>query len=202
MAKGFDCTWDTEHYTGAIKATGYSFVCRYTSHSAWKNITKEEALALSKAGIYIVNVWETAGDHPSFFTYQQGLIDGAGAIAYAEHLGQPHNSPIYFAVDDDLPYHGGVQAYFKGVNDKFKQHGILGQTIYSMGVYGSGHICQSAFDDHMVTFTWLAQSMGWEGSKEYTDWNIKQSLGAVFHSLQIDPDTSAVKGGGGFLVKA
>lgn len=207
MAKGFDCTADTTPHIPAIKAAGYTFVARYMSHSPWKDVTRKEALALTAAGIYLVSVWESAGDHESFFTYAQGQKDGEAAYAYAKMIGQPTTAPIYFAVDADLscasgqPSHTeGVYAYFAGVRNALQVHGTMGVHTYHCGVYGSGHVCSVLKSAGMVTHTWLAQSPGWSGH-DYAEWNIKQAMGTHFAGIEIDPDISAPSGGGGFFVK-
>lgn len=203
LHRGIDTTENCAPHIAALKADGFSFVCRYSSFSAWKNMTRAEALALSKADIHIVAVWETAGDHASFFTHVQGLQDGAAAHAFARHIGQPVPSPIYFAVDADLPGPGGVEAYFRGVRESLSAHGNIGKTVYNVGVYGSGAVCKHLSEIGLVSFTWLAQSYGWSHSREYKDsgdWNILQLQSTTVSGMSVDTDIAAAKGGGGFLV--
>ena len=198
MSKGFDTTNDCAPLAARIKTGGYTFVARYYSHSIWKNLTRSEAGALSAAGLYIVAVWESAGDHPSFFSHDQGRHDGQTAFAFAQAIGQPLPSPIYFAVDADLPGAGGVQAYFEGVREAFGAHGAIGSTAYSVGVYGSGNVCAHLSGLVYVSHTWLAQSMGWGGSRAYSDWNIKQGRSQNVLGLSVDTDIAAASGGGGW----
>lgn len=199
MSKGFDTTADCTEHAAAIKEAGYAFVARYSSHSAWKNMTLPEVRALSTHDIYIVNVWESAGDRRSFFTYTQGQMDGAAAYAFAQHLGQPVNSPIYFAVDCDIE---APVEYFKGVRMSFQKHGTIGKTVYRVGVYGSGDVCRELRLKGYASHAWLAQAMGWSGSKAYYDWNIKQGPAETLFGMDSDLDESSAKGGGGWIVKA
>jgi len=196
---GLDTTQNCIPHISAIKAAGYSFVCRYLSHSAWKNVTVAEVQALSKALIALVTVWESAGDHASFFTYQQGILDGAAAFAFAQHIGQPFSAPVYFAVDCDVPV-ATVVDYFKGVRDSLQRHGQIGKDTYNVGVYGSGAVCAGLKSAGYVSWTWLAQSTGWSQSHDYDDWSLKQGPSARIAGMNADSDTS--KGnGGGWMVK-
>lgn len=193
--KGLDTTDSCIPHIPALKAAGFTFVCRYTSHSAWKNMTVAEVHALSKAGISIVNVWESSGDHASFFTYQQGLMDGAAAFAFAQHIGQPFTAPIYFAVDYDGTV-AQVSDYFKGVRDSLQKHGQIGKDTYNVGVYGSGAVCEGLKSAGYVSFTWRAQSLGWSGTRQYNDWNICQGPAATIAGMNADSDVSNGHGGG------
>ncbi len=195
--RGLDTTESTIPHIHAIKAAGYSFVARYSSHSVWKNVTREEAQALTHAGIYLVNVWEV-GNTEGYFTHAQGLVDGAASFAFAQHIGQPFNSPIYYAVDLDIaPVK--VVAYFQGVRESLQRHGQIGKTTYEVGVYGPGAVCKFLHDAGLVSFTWLDQSSGHSGA-DYADWNLRQLMGATIAGMRADPDIAAAKGGGGFLV--
>ena len=203
-ARGFDTTGNCAPHIAAIKAAGYSFVARYSSHSAWKNMTKTEVQALSRARIHVVNVWETRGDHVGFFTHAQGLLDGAAAFAFAQHIGQPISSPIYFAVDTDVSAadrSAYVLPYFQGVRESFQRHGAIGVHAYKVGVYGSGAVCDQLKQAGYVSYAWLAQSAGWEGFHSFSGWNLKQLAAISFNGLSVDEDVSSGNGGG-FLVSA
>lgn len=200
MSKGFDTTSNVTPHIQAMKNAGFTFVCRYYSHSAWKNLTPAEAKAISGEGLYIVAVWESAGDHASFFTQAQGELDGESAYAFGQMIGQPFDTPIYFAVDYDADPHVGVSEYFNGVRQAFQRHGQIGVDAYHVGVYGSGAVCQYLDSIGYVSYTWLAQSTGWLGSASYADYNIKQGPGTTLFGMQIDTDTASPKGGGGFQV--
>jgi len=193
--KGLDTTQNCTPHIAEIKSLGYSFVARYISHSAWKNMTIAEVQALSKALLAVVTVWESAGDHASFFTYQQGILDGAAAFAFAQHIGQPFSAPIYFAVDCDVPA-ATVVDYFKGVRDSLQRHGQIGKDTYNVGVYGSGAVCAGLKSAGYVSWTWLAQSGGWSGSRKYLDWNLKQLAAATIAGMSADGDLSNGDGGG------
>jgi hypothetical protein len=189
------------------KAAGVNFIGRYYSHSPNKNLSPSEAKLICGAGMWIVTVWESAGDHFSFFSFQQGLDDATSAANQAQKIGQPTDSAIYFAVDFDASPQeiaGGISDYFKGVR-KGLEASSQGGAAYSAGVYGSGLTCQTLASAGLVDHTWLAMSTGFRGSKTYTSWNIKQSLDEDELGIgkKVDPDVSnnaANKGLGAFTI--
>lgn len=200
---GFDTTADCTPHGQQILDAGYSFVARYLSHSLWKNLKANEAKHLSEMGIYIVSVWESAGDHVSFFSYDQGAKDGRDAYIMAQSLGQPKGSPIYFAVDVDAPIGDGsnVHEYFKGVRDVFLSHGSVEDNPenYQIGVYGSGSVCLFLLEMGYVSYTWVAQAYRWEGSRSFiasNKWSILQLPEKTFAGMDIDEDRTNLFGGG------
>ena len=205
QSKGIDTTANCTSHIDAIKLNGYTFVCRYSSHSSWKSMSKHEVVALSKAGLYVVNVWETAGDHAAFFTHSQGVKDGEDAFQFAHAIGQPFTAPIYFAVDMDAsePFiKSGVRAYFQGVRESLQKHGDIGKDSYNVGVYGCGACCNYLKMVGFVSFTWMAYAPGWNGNSTYGDWNLCQTHNSVTID-KMDCDLDLSKGnGGGFQVLA
>jgi hypothetical protein len=175
-------------------------VIRYYNHNnPHKNLTLGEAHALVAAGLRIVSIWENGfPDHAGYFSHAKGVFDGTSAYHFAQqNIGQPAGTPIYFAVDYDASpkeISGVITQYFQGVTDAFNT--ISGhQPIYSIGVYGSGLTCSSFLNSGMVQFTWLAQSMGFRGSKTFKKFNIKQALQkreckAIHGGVAGDPDVS------------
>ncbi|MBV9811340.1 MAG: DUF1906 domain-containing protein [Acetobacteraceae bacterium] len=200
---GFDATQDCGNLAPRLRSAKVDFVIRYYSHSAWKNLTASEARLLSNSGIKLVTVWESAGDHISFFTRLQGVDDATSAYNMAVQVGQPAGTPIYFAVDCDPvqnDLNSAVVPYFQGVAAGFSAIGH-GNPAYTAGVYGSGLVCGSLARMGLVTHTWLANAMGWQGSRTYKDWDIRQHLPSDPYGLgfKVDPD-DAKPAFGGFLV--
>src|SRR6185437_7098005 len=119
---GFDTTRDCGKLAETIRNANVDFVARYYSHTAGKNLSASEAQLLGRAGVKLISVWESQGDHVSFFNRQQGVDDGTSAYNLAVKVGQPEGTPIYFAVDCDalqrdvnaaiIPYFQGVAAGF------------------------------------------------------------------------------------------
>jgi hypothetical protein len=174
---------------------GVNFIGRYYSRSPGKNLSPSEARLICGAGMWIVTVWETLGDHYSFFSFKQGADDATSAANQAQTIGQPTDSAIYFAVDYDASpgeIAGGITDYFNGVR-KGLEASARGGPAYSVGVYGSGLTCQTLAATGLVDHTWLAMSSGYRGSKTYASWNIKQSLDwdEMGIGKKIDPDVAS-----------
>lgn len=201
VLRGLDTTVELTRHAEALRSQGYDFAMRYYSNNASKNLSLGEARALSQAGLKIGVVWETSGTHAAFFTRAQGLADGAQAYRMArESIGQPFGSAIYFAVDYDptqADIDGGISNYFTGV------HAALyvandGAPSYRVGVYGSGLCCGALVERGMAELSWLSQSTGFAGSRQYAEqkrYDILQTLparivGADGIVLSIDPDTT------------
>jgi len=201
VLRGLDTTVELTRHAAALKTQGYDFAMRYYSNNAAKNLSLGEARALSQAGLKIGVVWETSGTHAAFFTRAQGLADGAQAWRMArESIGQPFGSAIYFAVDYDptqADIDGGISNYFTSV------HAALyvandGAPSYRVGVYGSGLCCGALVERGMAELSWLSQSTGFAGSRQYAEqqrYDILQTLparivGADGIVLSIDPDTT------------
>lgn len=197
MAKGFDTAQDCTAHGQQIKDAGYEFVARYyfsgISHEKVK-LSRAEALHLSSMGLYLVSVFENAGDHAGYFSGTQGQADGVSAFGYAhDTIGQPNGTPVYFAVDFDATENDlwKIGPYFEGIRRWMHNNGG-----YAVGVYGSGFVCRRLKELGLVSFTWLAQSRGWSESETYTGWNIKQFASSTFVDMDIDLDISNGNGGG------
>ncbi|SFU71439.1 DUF1906 domain-containing protein [Alicyclobacillus macrosporangiidus] len=153
IAKAVDCYSPlTAASAKALKAAGYVAVGRYLGHltHGWsKALTPGEVSAIRGAGLAIISIWEGAGDKLAYFTYSQGLQDGAQAVTEAKALGQPAGTPIYFAVDfdtadRDMPQ---IRLYLDGVRRN------LGP--YKLGVYGSFRTLSNvAADYYWQTCAW------------------------------------------------
>jgi hypothetical protein len=200
MSKGFDANVDLTRFASCLRSAGYDFVCRYYNiNNPHKNLTLGEVHSLSAAGLSIVAVWENGfPDHAPYFSHAKGVFDGTSAYHFAhENIGQSVDTPIYFAVDFDASQkdvNGVITTYFQGIIDAFNT--ISGQQpVYQIGVYGSGLTCSSLLTAGLVQFTWLAQSMGFRGSKTFKNFNIKQLLEkreckTIQGGVAGDPDTS------------
>lgn len=201
ILRGLDTTMELTRHALALRRQGYDFVMRYYSHNASKNLSLGEARALSQAGLRIGVVWETSGTHASFFSRAQGLADGAAAFLMARQvIGQPAGSAIYFAVDYDptqADIDGAISNYFTGVHAALYV-GAEGQPSYRVGVYGSGLCCGSLVERGMASLSWLSQSTGFAGSKQYAEqrrYDLIQMLPARILGedgvvLSVDPDAS------------
>ena len=202
---GFDTALPMTRHAQALRRQGIDFVMRYYSHNAAKNLGAEEASALGAAGLRIGAVWESAGTHAGFFSRAQGQLDGAAALLEARAIGQPPGSAIYFAVDYDpsqAEIDGPVGDYFTGVA------AALGGS-YRIGVYGSGLCCASLLARKAAACSWLSQSTGFAGSKEFASarrYDLIQALPSTIvldgATLDVDPDTTNPAGDAGLFQPA
>jgi len=203
LLSGIDSSTDCSHQVDCIKKLGKSFVARYyASPNSKKVLTSGEANAISTAGLNIVVVWENGfPTSKSYFSYFQGVDDGTSAYNMAAKIGQPANTPIYFAVDydaADVDISGAINDYFRGIRDGFSTISG-GAPIHGIGVYGSGAVCSWLLARSMATYAWLAQSQGWRGYSTFTSWNIKQHAETTVCTLNVDTD-DAKSDYGGFTI--
>ena len=210
MRKGFDTPAHVTKFLACLRADRYNFVCRYYNvNNQAKNLTLAEAVAISSAGLGIVAVWENGfPTSAAYFSYAKGIFDGTSAYHYAQNeIRQPGGTPIYFAVDFDATQTNikhVISEYFQGVNDAFNNISS-NQPVYNVGVYGSGMVCSAMLASNFATYSWLAQSRGWGGSKTFTGYNIKQSMQVVIckamgGGVAGDPDESPNDNEGSFTV--
>ena len=142
-------------------------------------VQKDAAAGLSIVSIYQTNGMSSAGGstaYQTYFTHQQGAMDGTEALESAEALGQPPGSTIYFAFDfnpailatgqTETQLLTSVQTYLTVVSQVFANSG------YKIGVYGAGDTLAAVIRNDIgtkgytpvATQGWLTQSYGWAGS--------------------------------------
>lgn len=150
---GCDYAW-TKPSVAALKAAGISFVSRYLSTDASKDLTAAEVSELHAAGFSIVVNWETSG---TTFTggYQAGLTDAHAARAEADALGVPADVPVYYSVDSQTTDITTVLDYLHGLADAEGSKA-------KVGVYGDFLVCQAAAG---AGFTFLWQTYAWSNGE-------------------------------------
>ena len=193
-----------------LAAQGYKWCARYIGPPKKEPLTRQECIDLSAAGLYVVVIFESFGDHIGFFNEAQGLQDGAYAYAVCIHIGVPQGSTIYFAgADFDASQDevdGPISDYFRGIRTNWASQNEerSPSAMFLLGCYGGGLACQTLKDAGLVHRTWLAYSgdpPGWAGG-DWSDWNIKQTGAGAIDGLNSDPDVSSALGGGGFQISA
>lgn len=200
MPKLFDAydAPDIADHAKEIKAAGYDAAALYYfEQSAFKRqLTRPVAEALSAAGLFIVSLYENGSPTTAgYFTPDRGAHDGCVAAAKAVAAGQPKSTIIYPTVDydaatRDVPV---IRAYFRALRLALTTAG------YTTGVYGSGLVCRTLKEQGLVTKTWLSQSHGWQGYGEWIDHaDIVQARATRLFGADVDLDTSALSGGGGW----
>lgn len=146
-----------------------SFVVRYL-----RDLRRAEAAALSAAGLRIVSCYEESAAHASptsmaYFTRAQGQHDGRRGFAQAQAVGQPAETPVYFAVDTDpsISQRQAILDYFLGIQDGYHQYLADMQAQkkpavpYAVGVYGSGCVLSWCQTQGIAAWFWQAFAPGW-----------------------------------------
>ena len=188
MALGLDDITDPP--IAALKAAGFTFLCRYTGYFAGYNdaqpqtqqgkcLTPEEAKALSMAGMTIVSNYEWYETRPTE-GYAAGVWDAQEAQKIHLACGGPANRPIYFSVDFDAAG-PDVLDYFHGVSS------VIG--LIRTGVYGSYRVLAYLFDQGAIAWGW--QTYAWSGGAWEPRAHIQQySNGMIMSGLSVDYDRS------------
>lgn len=170
-----------------LLSEGIGFVGRYYSRTTQipgKKLTASEAQLISNAGLLLVTVYEDGPTSYSYFSASRGTADAQGALQQAEAIGQPTGSAIYFTVDYDAASNeisGNITAYFNAIAETLKP-------TYRVGVYGSGSVCSAILEAGYADLAWLAQSTGWSGYSQFTNWSIKQGPEQSVCGLNSDTD--------------
>ena len=126
-------------------------------------------------------------------TRTSGRPRPSSALTCAREVGQPQGSAIYFAVDFDCTaaqFQQQITPYFNAINAVFVAQGFP----YKIGVYGSGLVCQGLLAAGLCSYTWLTNSTGFQGYKQFyasKRWNLAQHLPKFYGKLQADPNETA-----------
>ena len=181
--RGISTNQNVLNYAQALQQNGIDFVFRYYSNvNAAKCLKRAEGEALGDLGIQVAVVYEDGPTSLAYFSSTRGHRDAVNAYFQGVQLHQPPGSAIYFAIDYDAKLadiSGAILDYFRGVERGMSDAGN-GSSLYSIGVYGSGAAC-GFIKAHCpaVTLTWLAESTGWKGSRDYQGWDVKQSIASA-----------------------
>jgi hypothetical protein len=202
--QGVDLPTDASDVLNELKDSRVGFVARYyrDPDSHWPPLSASEARRLSAMGLKIVAVWEWHSTDPLRFSYASGYGDAIAAYSQARAVGQPPGSAIYFAVDFNPPsqYLAPIEEYFRGIAAGLAS-ASGGTADYKVGVYGSGAVCDTMKRSGLAQYCWLSNSIAWNGSAGYEDWDIRQ--GDRMPELSFNHDFDEAKNDyGGFQVAA
>ena len=193
MTKIIDTNSETTHRLPQLRARGIETVIRYVSSNTAnpKVVKPAEATAIAAAGLKLALVYQTFGGANNFahddIHADSGQHDGAFALGYAPTVGAPDHTIIWFAIDTDCSasqYQQLVKPYLIAAKAAL-------QGRYRIGVYACGFVCAHALDERLVDATWLTQSMGFNGSREFRAsgrWTLLQGLEANLEGLSVDPN--------------
>ena len=114
-----DADFDVSPYLAQLKSAGVKTIGRYYDcaygsgigescyHHPLKTLTKTELTAIENAGLSVFVVFQHCGaqcvnfDLQNKETADKGRKDAEAAVRLAHELGQPADTPIYFAIDFD-----------------------------------------------------------------------------------------------------
>ena len=155
-----------------------------------------------------VSVFQDYNNAIGRFSVALGEANAKSAHEYASCvIGQPCETPIYFAVDFDATdgeAKGAVRDYFEAINSAFAT--AIAEGRYKVGVYGSGAVCRYIKDDaKLAEYSWLSMSTGWRGYRDYNGqnrWNLKQIKAIEINGVEFDTNESNPVGGGGWRIRA
>jgi hypothetical protein len=191
MIKIIDTNNETTSRLDDLKDQGVECIIRYisTNTAGSKVVKPAEARAIAAAGLKLALVFEIWGGVNNFahddIDGDSGTDHGDFARQWAANVGAPHNTIIWFAVDTDCTagqYQQLVKPYLIAA-----RAALQGQ--YRVGVYGCGYVCEQARADGLVDGTWLAQSMGFNGSRACRAagrWTLLQGPETTLEGLSID----------------
>lgn len=169
-----------------LRQQGFQFVGRYLPDGIKRDpLTRAEAAHAKANGVGIWSIYEHGNPTSiAYFTDEQGDADGARMLTAGESVGQPEGTYSTFTIDYDASEadYDRIAAYFTAIRSVVKGRFLL-------AVYGGGYVIGRLKSDGLVHKTVLAGSMGFLGSREYTDWAIRQlDEEATFAGFQIDTD--------------
>lgn len=161
-----------------LKALGIQFLSQYVSDFPSKNMTLAGNQILTDNGIWTVTNWEDNINDASG-GYYAGKRNAQVAWAQHKAAGGPDGRPVYFSIDEDVPY-TSVVPYFQGITT------VLGRA--QTGVYGSAAVCDGLKAAGYVDWTWRTMSTGWSGGAgNPSDFNVLQT--GMFNS-SLDEDVA------------
>ena len=159
----------------SIVSGGFTFVCRYLSNDASKNLSASEAASLKAAGLDIVSNWED-GAMNALGGHAQGVADATTAASQASACGEPSTRPIYFSIDFEpvSSQTAAIEAYFEGVAS------VIG--LARTGAYGGYGIVNQLFSDGKITWAW--QTYAWSNGQ----WSGKAQLRQIENGIDDDEE--------------
>jgi len=166
---GIDCARQlTPSQIQALAQAGCGFVCRYVTGIPGSTLTRAEAGAISSAGLGIVSIFETKGDHATYFRAAQGHRDGGMAAGEAFMAGQ-RGGHIFTAVDYDVQ-----PGQLEAVRQYLAAFAAALGPSYAAGVYGARVLETLGYP--------LWQAMAWSGGVVSRKARIVQAFAEVTYA--------------------
>lgn len=181
----------------ALKAAGKHFASRYVGPGGKdKHLTRDEAVALSAAGVAIIanaEQWEDS----ALGGYAVGVAHALSAHTMAIACGMPPDRPIYFSVDFDVSVGQWnlVAQYFRGVAS------VIG--LERTGIYGGYWAITWAARDKLAKWFW--QTRAWSTIDGSIKWHTRSMVqqyqnGVNFQGSDLDLDRATIADFGQWMV--
>jgi hypothetical protein len=169
--KGIDYAWHGSLNFPAMKQAGVTFIARYLSHDAAKNLSLSEKNAALANGIEVAVVWETTASR-ILSGRAGGQADAQAADGLIKGLGMA-GCPCYFACDFDATegQQATINAYLDGAAS------VIGRN--RTGMYAGYHPIRRAFDAGKITYGW--QTYAWSGG----NWDSRAQLRQVKNDVRV-----------------
>jgi hypothetical protein len=158
-----------------------------------KIIHKAEADAILNSGLSLAISYQYFNGNIETFTPERAKADVASCVKRADEIGQPKGSAIYFGVDAGWDSESDIKKvldYFSTLNKEVHEKN---QDRFSIGIYGSGLMCERMRTAGYAKFFWIAGlSDGWPGRTHFvkgSKWNLYQNvLEFPVGSVKVDTD--------------
>lgn len=151
--EGVDYSYDRPDPAKLVSA-GKHFACRYLSDEPVKNLTRAEADAGAKAGLWWVVVWEAGHGQ----TTPSAQWCAAESVKQAKSVGVPAGRPIYFAVDFDAQ-----SSQFNAIEDFLLEYAAH-LSPYVAGMYGGEAVVTEMLDRGVTDWAW--QTYAWSDTRD------------------------------------
>ncbi|GAA1385101.1 DUF1906 domain-containing protein [Kitasatospora putterlickiae] len=193
-----DCVTEVTPERGAaLIAAGYQVVGRYLTNvpgtTLNKKIQKYEISNILGAGLRFFPIYQTYGGSASYFSDNQGYIDGLAACDAANGYGIKRGTRIYFAVDFDALDHqitSNIIPHFRGIARAMEYLG----NKYVPAAYGPRNVCSRVTAAQLSFGSFVSDmSTGFSGNLGFPmpeDWMFDQistiTVGSGAGQIEID----------------
>lgn len=160
VAQGFDCSTPLSASLAKVFFSQHHvFVGRYLADiTSWKRLSANEAKDISASGLYIISIFERYADRVKEGA-PAGSEDGKLAVGWAQEVGQPKGTPIYFCVDYDASMNDidAIEAYMRAAQAELDG--------YELGVYGSYSVIKELSARGLIARYW--QTYAWSNGNKW-----------------------------------
>ena len=182
---GIDTVGSTFQKAHALFDAGVRVVFKYSenTHSfPEKTFDRDMVMGLATMNIRRGYLWERY-DTAAEFAEGHAEVYARLAIGKMEADGTRPGTLCVHCVDfdaSDLELNDLIVPHFA------KIHALMSSAGYLVGVYGSGKVCERVKGLGYAHCSYVAQSTGWDGTKDYKDWDIKQHESGTLCGLDVD----------------